>query len=133
MDEIELLVEDLPPAKSEAKSMLAESHRHHARVTKLLEAARRAMTDADHEGFGSSPVGLDVTVTALGPLPSDATNYLGGIADVLEGKHQRGAVSHLGELASVELYDNDRQIQDVRFTWEPGPAPGYRVRVWRRS
>jgi hypothetical protein len=45
--------------------------------------------------------------------PNDATTYLGGIADVLEGKAHRGTHDHLGDLAGVALYDKDRQVREV--------------------
>jgi hypothetical protein len=62
---------------------------------------------------------------------SDATNYLGGIADVLEEKgHRTGQLDHLGDLTAVALYDNDRQIEDVRYRWEEAPDPSYTVRLW---
>jgi hypothetical protein len=61
---------------------------------------------------------------------SDATNYLGGIGDVLEGKAHRGALEHLGELAAVALYANDRQIQEVHYRCERAAEPQYTVRLW---
>jgi hypothetical protein len=64
--------------------------------------------------------------------PSDATNYLGGIADVLEDKRQRGDLLHLGELAGIALYGNDRQLHDVRYRWELGQDVRYQVRIWQR-
>lgn len=42
MDEVLLHVNDLPPAKNEAKSMLALGHGHASRVLALLQAARDA-------------------------------------------------------------------------------------------
>ncbi len=72
---------------------------------------------------------MEVTLRSLGPPPSDATNYLGGVADVLEAKGHRGRLDHLGPLAAVALYDNDRQIREVHFRHEPG-AEGYVVRLW---
>jgi hypothetical protein len=61
-------------------------------------------------------VALDVVVNATAEQPTwDATNYLGGIADVLEHKADRGPLEHLGELAEVWLYRNDRQIKQVSY------------------
>jgi hypothetical protein len=45
----------------------------------------------------------------------DTTNYLGGIADVLEDKSYRGSLGHLGELRRVSVYRNDRQIKQVTY------------------
>ena len=33
--------------------------------------------------------------------PADATNFLGGVGDVLEAKARRGVLDHLGDLATV--------------------------------
>lgn len=61
-------------------------------------------------------VALEVVVGApTGQVPSDATNYLGGIGDVLEDKSRRGGIDHLGNLAEVWLYTNDRQIQEISY------------------
>lgn len=133
MDQIELVIEDLPPAKSEGKSMLAAAHRHHSRVVALLQAARDHVKATGHQGFGNVPMTLDVTLTSPEPPASDATNYLGGITDVLEAKGQRGPLGHLGELAKVALYDDDRQFQDVHFRWQQGKPTGYRVRIRPRA
>ena len=61
---------------------------------------------------------------------SDATNFLGGVGDVLEVKPRRRDLEHLGRLSSVGLYDNDRQIHTVRYSWRKGPAVHYSVRLW---
>ena len=62
---------------------------------------------------------------------SDATNYLGGIGDVLEQKgHRAMYITHLGELADVALYDNDRQLREVHFRQQDGQRDTYTVRLW---
>jgi len=63
---------------------------------------------------------------------SDATNFLGGIGDVLESKGHRGVLEHLGELSSIALYlyDNDRQIEEVHYRWEHSPEPSYTVHFY---
>jgi hypothetical protein len=66
----------------------------------------------------------------FGERPSDATNYLGGIAGLLERKNRRGALPHLGPLADVEFYDNDSQFQEVHYTWRPADVAHYSVRIW---
>ena len=129
--ELTFEVADLPPAKNEAKSMFAEGHPHSGRVLALLRAARGAAGTSPRPLFGGSTIGLEVTVTAPIEPPSDATNYLGGIGDVLEAKTRRGALGHLEELAKVALYDNDRQIHEVHYRWQRGAPTGYRVRIWR--
>jgi hypothetical protein len=81
---LEFSVVGLPPAKNEAKSMLSAGHPHASRVRALLAAARDALVEqSDGTGFGSADLGLTVVLTTATPAPSDATNYLGGIGDVL--------------------------------------------------
>jgi hypothetical protein len=60
-------------------------------------------------------VALDVVVHAPGQPQGDATNYLGGIGDVLEDKSSRIAIEHLGDLAAVQLFRNDRQIRAISY------------------
>ena len=62
--------------------------------------------------------------------PSDATNYLGGVGDVLEAKTRRGVLEHLGDLTQVALYENDRQIQGVHYHYERGEPARYTGRIW---
>lgn len=130
MREISFDVADYPPAKSEALSMFAGGHVHASRVLALLEAARVAIGDGPQLPFPSDPLGLEVVLEAPTQPPSDATNYLGGIADALEAKGHRGNLEHLGDLAFVALYTNDRQIQEVHYRWLRTVDRRYRVRLW---
>ena len=82
--------------------------------------------------FPDESLGLEFVVTSPAPPPSDVTNCLGGVADVLEDKGHRGDLAHLGELAHFALYRNDRQFHDVRYRWEHGPDVRYQVRIWER-
>jgi hypothetical protein len=123
-------VAGLPPAKSEALSVLGARHPHAARVVALLDAAREVLATEGCKLFASALLGLEVVLRCPNDPPSDATNYLGGIADALEDKSRRGALNHLEELASVALYDNDRQIREVHFRHEPGAPADYTVRLW---
>lgn len=126
--EIRFRVEGYPPAKNEALSMLGPRHPHSARVVSLLEAARDALgATVPFEG----PIGLEVRLFRAGADPWDATNYLGGIGDALEAKDRRGHLEHLGELAWVALYRNDRQIREVHFSEAAAASPGYEVRVFQ--
>lgn len=125
-----------PPAKNTATSMLSGSHPDAARVRALLAAAQAAV--AAHPEFtpiSEGRVGLEVMLTPpSGREAWDATNYLGGIADVLEDKVRRGAaVEHLGDLVGVWLYRTDRQIKQVAYRETPhDPAGhGYQVTVTR--
>jgi hypothetical protein len=125
-------VEGYPPAKSEAKSMLGVGHRHADRVVRLLEAAREATSRT----FGSEPVGLEVAVVSPDDgNRSDATNWLGGIGDILQGKGQpRGLdLTHLADLVDVVLFDDDRQIEQLKYSWAEGGPTSYTIRVWALS
>jgi hypothetical protein len=132
MHEITVEVAGYPPAKNEAKSMLAAGHIYADRVLALVRAASNEIRSGAAVYFADEPLGLELLLTSPEPPPSDATNYLGGVADVLEDKRRRGELLHLGELASFALYRNDRQFQDVRYRWEQGPETRYQVHIWRR-
>jgi hypothetical protein len=131
MREITIEVSGYPPAKNEAKSMLAAGHIYAERVLALLRAASNEAGPGATVCFPDESLGLELVLTSPAQPPSDATNYLGGVADVLEDKGRRGDLAHLGELAHFALYRNDRQFQDVRYRWEHGPDARYQVRIWK--
>lgn len=130
-NEIRIIVEGLPPAKGEAKSMLSAGHGHVRRVRALLEAAATAIA-AQSWTIASGPIGMKIEVWAPNrEAVWDATNYLGGIADVLQAKERldetaRGA---LGALARVALYVDDRQIHAIDYRFRSGEAQRYSVTV----
>jgi hypothetical protein len=131
-DEIVIEVAGWPPQKNEAKSMFAADHSLARRVTALLEAAR----DALPPGWVplSGPVGVEVIVRGPGRPPADATNYLGGIGDVLQDKSRTLIdLSHLGELCAVVVFDNDRQICQIAYQEERAESASYSVRVFAVS
>ena len=132
MREITIEVRGYPPAKNEAKSMLAVGHVHAERALALLRAAKSEAGPGPAVYFPDVSLGLELIVASPAPPPSDATNYLGGVADVLEDKRHRGDLPHLGELAHFALYRNDRQFHDVRYRWEHGPDVRYQVHIWER-
>ena len=111
--------------------MLAAGHPQHDRVRRLLEAAATAAQLADWTVV-SIDVALDVTVRTPTPRPpADATNFLGGIADVLQDKTRPLNVdlSHLGPLQGIALYRNDRQISRITYRTEPAETSSYQVRI----
>ena len=117
-----------PPAKNEAKSMISADHLYSERVLLLLEAAYRACAEQGFAPITDVPTALDVVLRAPpGQTPSDATNYLGGIGDVLEDKTHRGSLDHLGDLAAVWLYSNDRQIKQISYRETEASHPSYTV------
>ena len=132
--EVTLRVNGWPPAKNEAKSLLSAGHSHAVRVTALLEAALHA-TEGQRGAavFSSRPIGLELTVSSPSEPLADATNFLGGVGDVLEVNGRRGFLEHLGDLAFVGLYDNDRQIHEVHYRWRQAPDVAYVVRLWELS
>ena len=130
--QIELTVEGLPPAKNTDLSSFGAGHAHYPRVVALLEAAA-AVVGAPLDArtptvpvFGTAPVVLEVQQYGPKPPPGDSTNYVGGIADVLESKDRRTTpVTHLGVLARVALYDDDKQIQEFHYAWHRADTVGY--------
>lgn len=130
MDEISLDVPGYPPAKNEALSMLSAGHPHAPRVQLLLQAAQWA---CQHQGFipiSTGWVALDVVVRAPAHQePWDGTNYLGGVVEVLEDKSSHGALDHLGALAGVWLYHNNRQIKRLTYRQVESDHATYRVTV----
>ena len=111
--------------------MLGPGHSHAPRVRLLLEEAARALKGGEATHFGPVPIGLRLTLRCpRDHKRGDATNYLGGIADVLEDKAHRGSLGHLGQLAQVGLYANDRQIEEVAYRWEPATDASYAVELW---
>ena len=131
-NQITLQVHGDPPVKDGTDSVFGSNHRHGPRVLSLLEAARQALEEQPHfipvrDGY----VALDVVVYApASGAPGDATNYLGGIADVLEEKEShRVSIDHLGPLAKVWLYWRDTQIKQVSYREVASDRMAYRVTV----
>lgn len=132
--EVILQVDGWPPTKAEAKSLLAAGHPHAERVRALLFAAREA---AQKHGWATTAaeIGLDLVVRGPTRPASDATNYLGGVGDVLQEKasHYNLDLSHLADLAKVALFADDRQIREIRYAEELADRPSYSVRVYEVS
>ncbi|MFY1637897.1 hypothetical protein ACN27F_32260 [Solwaraspora sp. WMMB335] len=124
-------VPGLPPAKSYALSVFTAGNRQATRVRTLLTAACDA---AQRSGWTplTDPVALEVVVRRPPEHHyGEATNYLGGIGDVLQDKHGAppGSVAHLGVLVDVALFVDDRQIQQISYREEPADEPSYLVKV----
>jgi hypothetical protein len=128
---IEFDVDGWPPLKNEASSLFSARHSHAERVRKLLVAAAEAVA-LDGWNRVADDVALEVTVRSPTPRPrGDATNFLGGIGDVLQGRPVSDALdlSHLADLDAVALFDDDQQIQRIAYNVVVGPGPSYTVRV----
>jgi len=105
--------------------MLGAKSNKRQKVEALLKAAREAAREANRlegfTGFGERKIRLETVVHArTNAEPWDATNYLGGIADVLEGKAKKllaqpGLLDWLGDLINVGLYNDDRQIKEISY------------------
>jgi hypothetical protein len=129
--EIAFDVPGWPPIKNEALSLFSAHHKQHERVRTLLEAAAVASQSVGWK-VTDRVVGLDVTLRApFGRPAGDATNYLGGVGDVLQDKSNpvNLDLSHLGPLQQVALYLDDRQIVRVRYDVETAESPSYSVHV----
>ena len=127
-----LSVDGLPPKKNEATSLFSPKHGDRRSVVELLTKAEQALDESAWNPAEKRPVGFELIVTAGDPdaIPGDATNYLGGVADVLQANRINADLSHLGDLARVSLFHDDRQIREVRYSVNGGAAVGYDVRVW---
>jgi len=133
---IEFDVRDWPPAKGEALSMFNPTHGSAPRVRTLLEAAQVALSGAEWHPREGRRIGLELVVVEPSNMPvgpndrADTTNYLGGVADALQARRANANLSHLGNLAEVTLYQDDRQIREVRYREKVGNGPRYWVRLW---
>jgi hypothetical protein len=130
---VEIRVDGVPPAKNEAKSMAAAVHSQSIRVRALLEAARASTHGLDLPAFPDGQLALDVTVMCPVQPSGDATNYLGGVGDVVQVKGRHGPVDHLRDLAEVAIYTNDSQLQEIHYQWLKHPTTSYRVTIKRRE
>jgi hypothetical protein len=128
--ELAFRVPGLPPAKNEALSLLEAGHSHALRVLGLLRAAQDALQRSGFAPVDGGPIALDLVVHAPPGRDSwDATNYLGGVADVLEEKSRKGTLEHLGELRHVWVYRNHRQIKEVSYRQLEASDASYTVRI----
>lgn len=127
-NEVVIEVKGLPPAKGGRFSPLSPRHGHRERARALLQAV--AKLPIAQRQILRGPIGFELRLRSPERRSWDATNYLGGVADVLENKYRRKNVEHLGELADVALYVNDRQIREVRYSHELAAASSYEVRIW---
>jgi hypothetical protein len=114
-----------PPLKNEAISAFSPKHGQSERIRALLQAARHACQEQGFVPIVTGGAALDVI--ARSPT-GDAANIIGGIADVLEDKSRRSSIEHLGDLAAVWFYRNDKQIKQISYREEPGEC-GYTVTV----
>lgn len=129
-DETTVEVDGYPPAKSEALSILGAGHSHSGRVKRLLEAVKAALEAQRARDLGSVPLVIHVELRCpRDGTRSDATNYLGGITDVLQDKTPRGTLPQLGDLATVHLFDDDRQVEEIHFRCRQADRPSYSIRL----
>ncbi|MEV0717659.1 hypothetical protein [Asanoa sp. NPDC050611] len=121
-------VAGLPPQKTETLSILSAGHRQAERVRALLLAALAA---AQRSGWTPlrTAVALDVVVRGPARHVGSAPRFLAGVADVLSDKRGRLTGTHLGVLADVALFADERQIQSISYREEPADEPSYVVRV----
>jgi hypothetical protein len=109
-----------PPLKGEAISVFNSKHGQADRIRALLQAAQRACQERGFAPIVEGNVALDVITRSPA---GDAANIVGGIADVLENKpirSHRSSIDHLGDLATVWLYRDDKQIKQITYREEPG-------------
>jgi hypothetical protein len=121
-------VPGLPPQKTETLSILSAGHRQAERVRALLLAALAA---AQHSGWTPlrSAVSLEVVIRGPEQHVGSAPRFLAGVADVLSDKRGRLTGTHLGVLADVTLFADERQIRALSYREETAESPSYVVRV----
>lgn len=131
-EQICLSVKGLPPKKNEAISLFSPKHGDRRSVLELLRMTEQALDKSAWNPTERRPVGLELVVTAEKPdvIPGDATNYLGGVADVLQANRINADLTQLGDLAEVSLFHDDRQIRELRYSVKGSEKLGYGVRVW---
>lgn len=88
------------------------------RIRALLPAAQRACQEQGFVPIVQGSAALDVVAR---PPTGDAANIIGGIADVPEDERGRGsAIEHLGDLAPVWYYRNDKQLKQISYHEKSG-------------
>ena len=118
-NEIEFVVDGFPPIKNEALSLMSPTHGQAGPVSALRSAARQAT--GEHFDPWTGPIAIEVTI--YGDPPGDATNYLGGIGDVLQTRRSNLEPTEFG------LFLDDKQIRDINFRIEPSKGARYRVHI----
>jgi predicted RNA-binding Zn ribbon-like protein len=124
---VEVAVPGLPPAKGGHQSPIHIEARHLDRARLLLEAVAQVIPS----DFAPLRCAVALDLTLYSPMrcpPGDALNFLGGVGDVLQRKPPDLA-GHLGMLADLALYNDDRQIRRVRFDQRTAADLSYVVRV----
>src|SRR5712692_249856 len=123
-DEWVFEVEGFPPIKNEAKSLLSPSHGYHDQVQRLLGSVRAQLP----KDFRPVEYRLALEVTLICDpehVPNgDATNYLGGITDVLQAVRR-----NLPSDGGIYLFKDDQQVRQITYREEAGRGPRYKVRV----
>jgi hypothetical protein len=116
MPEVSFSVDGYPLAEAEALSMLGSGHPHQVRVRALLEAAVTAVAGGEFSALLTERLGLELVLYAPADPPSDATNYLGGVGDVLEVKGHRGSRGSVHEVCHRDTYEARRERERTRDT-----------------
>ena len=131
MKAIHVAVAGFPPARDGGKSIFSEFHRHNERVVELLREARWSLDRTEWNPYEEGPVGLELVVVEKDSgFGGDGVNFLGGVADALQGNRHGVDLSHLGDLDLVSLYRDEAQVREWRYWVEEGYVSQYRVRVW---
>jgi hypothetical protein len=129
-DEITFSVTGWPPKKGEAKSLLAANRPHEQLVRNLLTAARLAVQRSGWQ-TSTSEIALELVIRCPARPAGDATNFLGGVGDVLQDKTRARNINldHLGALRDIALYTDDAQISRISYREEPAQNPSYSIRI----
>ncbi len=135
MSEITIEVDGFPPAKTDTNPLLGAAHPHNVRVKQLLLMAQQQIAQQLFQQLDGH-VGLELALQAPEDKDSFAgPAYIAGVVEVLQGKAHlknqgRIRVDVPAPMLDVNCFRYDRQLCDIRFRFEVGKVPHYRVRVW---
>jgi len=106
-----------PPVKNEALSNARCRPQPRIPDPVAAGASRRARDEQGFQPVNSGHIALDVVNSAPSPgAPPDATNYLGGIADVLEDKPARGNLTiDLSRTPDTDVHNEPSACVDARL------------------
>lgn len=118
---LRLEVQGFPPIKDLKQSIRNRNHRLHARFLALRDAATEAMAG---RAWVFSRIQMQVVIRAPDHEENYRLNdYLGGIADTLDGSSGRSFTF------LPIVYEDDAQIWRSESTWEEAAVPNYSITI----
>ncbi len=129
-NQISFEVQGYPPTADQQGAAHGERENNTQHVLTLLEAARQACRKQAFTPIGNGNVALAVVLRwpadQDGP---DAATYLDGISKLLANSFPRDAYGELGELATVWLYQDFRQLTEITYSEAESDHASYTITV----